>query len=149
MLLVVDLDGTLADSRHREHHLQPRHEGDKPRWDAFFEDCDKDLVIVEVARIVQCMWVHGYKNVVMTGRPENVRLKTSMWLSDNGIPARELLMRADDDYRPSHELKRSLLVEHVLPRIAPKEKIVAIDNSEADCAMYRELGCIVMQVMVP
>ena len=35
MFVVFDLDGTLADDLHRQHHL----EGDEPDWAAYFGDC--------------------------------------------------------------------------------------------------------------
>lgn len=142
MILVFDLDGTLADNRHREHLLA----GESPQWDAFFEACDQDKLVVPIANIAQCMWVHGHRIVVLTGRPESVRNKTSMWLTDNGVPYHKLLMRPDGDYRPSTDLKRALLQENVIRHLLPDEAVVAIDNDEKDCAMYRELGCVSLLV---
>lgn len=141
MIVIVDIDGTLSDSRHREHHLQ----GEKPDWDAFFNGCHADPVVVPVLRSVHALWMAGNQLVLVTGRPERLRSVTTIWLDDNGVPHQKLLMRGDDDHRPSHVYKRDAVIRHVTTALHPAEAVLAIDNSEADCAMYRELGIPTMQ----
>lgn len=141
MIVICDIDGTLSDSRHREHHLAKS----PADWEAFFQECDKDLVIVPVQRAIHALWMSGNTITLVSGRPERIRSKTSVWLDDNAIPHVHLLLRADDDHRPSHVTKRDMIIKHVTTALHPSETVLAIDNSEADCAMYRELGIPTMQ----
>lgn len=43
---IIDIDGTLADCRHRLHHVLP---GRKRDWDAFFGEMDDDDLIWPVS----------------------------------------------------------------------------------------------------
>ena len=43
MFIVFDLDGTLADDAHRQHHIT----GDVRDWDAYFAACGDDAPIIE------------------------------------------------------------------------------------------------------
>lgn len=49
---IIDIDGTLADCRHRLHHVLP---GQKRDWDAFFSKMDDDGLIDPVASVVRSM----------------------------------------------------------------------------------------------
>ena len=145
MIVICDIDGTLSDARHREHLIAPP----KPDWDAFFEMCDGDKVIGTVQRFVHAVWMSGARIVLLTGRPERVRLKTAIWLNDNGIPYEKLLMRKDGDYGHDHVVKREMLVQHLKVALYPSEEAIAVDNSEPVCKMFRELGIPTMLFTLP
>jgi len=103
---IVDIDGTLADLSHRLHHIQK-----EPKdWDAFFDGCEEDEPIQNVIDVVrQLGTTQGNRIVYLTGRPERVRGKTICWLSKNGLPERNLVMRKNGDHRPDTIAKRELL----------------------------------------
>jgi phosphoglycolate phosphatase-like HAD superfamily hydrolase len=103
-LAVFDIDGVLADVRHRLHHLQARPQ----RWDAFFNAADRDPLLVEGAvRLRAAQAEHDV--VYLTGRPERNRCLTTTWLARHGLPTGPLHMRPDADHRPARWVKRAVL----------------------------------------
>lgn len=103
-LAVFDIDGVLADVRHRLHHL----EAWPQRWERFFSTADRDPLLVEGAdRVREAMVDHDV--IYLTGRPERNRGLTERWLRRHGLPARPLLMRSDGDHRPARWMKREAL----------------------------------------
>ncbi|MDH4172132.1 MAG: hypothetical protein OEW90_01740 [Betaproteobacteria bacterium] len=145
MIVVCDLDGTLADSRHREHHLKKT----PADWDAFFSACEQDLPIEQVLRLVHSLWMAGHRIVVVTGRPERLRSQTTIWLDEHGIPAEKLLMRPNESRVRSCDFKRALVHEAVMRNRTPSDIVLALDNSEEDCAAYRSLGILSLHVALP
>jgi phosphoglycolate phosphatase-like HAD superfamily hydrolase len=100
---VFDIDGVVADVRHRLHHLNPR-----KSWSAFFRDADQDPLLAQGASLVADL--SGRHEIVwLTGRPEWLRDVTVEWLEQHGLPGRELHMRPDHDYRPAREYKIAVL----------------------------------------
>jgi hypothetical protein len=103
-LAVFDIDGVLADVRHRLHHLQARPQ----RWNAFFLAADRDPLLEEgAARLRVAQAEHDV--VYLTGRPERNRTLTRTWLAAHGLPTDPLYMRPDDDHRPARWVKRHTL----------------------------------------
>ena len=64
-LAVFDIDGVLADVRHRLHHLQVRPQ----RWEAFFSAADRDPLLPDGAARLRAAQVE-HDVVYLTGRPE-------------------------------------------------------------------------------
>ncbi len=133
--VIVDIDGTLADVRHRLHHIRG---GGGRDWKAFFEAMDRDTPIESVIR-----WVRNlppdYDVVVVTGRPEHYRRRTEAWLKRQAIPYSRLFMRRDGDHRPDYVAKAEFLRE--LPRVA-----FAIDDRPQVCAMWKKNGVRCFQI---
>lgn len=102
---VFDLDGVLADVRHRLVHVEH-----KPKdWDAFFDAAPQDPVLAPGARAVGEEADLGREIVYVTGRPERCRADTLDWLDRHGLPRGTLVMRRDDDRRPARVVKPELL----------------------------------------
>jgi hypothetical protein len=102
---IIDIDGVVADVRHRVRHLQDW----PPDWAAFFAAADLDPPLpVGVAR-VQELVDSGHEIVWLTGRPEWLRDITEDWLADQGLPAGTLLMRPNADRRPARSLKAGIV----------------------------------------
>jgi hypothetical protein len=106
VVAVVDIDGVVADVRHRLWHLDSR-----PRdWNGFFAGAAADpllpegqAVVTELAREATVVWV--------TGRPARLRRVTVRWLRRHGLPAEHLVMRGDADRRPARVYKREAVRE--------------------------------------
>jgi phosphoglycolate phosphatase-like HAD superfamily hydrolase len=103
-LAVFDIDGVLADVRHRLNYLQSRPQ----RWDAFFLAAEQDPLLEEGARRLRTAQ-DRHDVVYLTGRPERSRGLTRAWLAHHGLPTGPLHMRPDDDYRPARWVKRNTL----------------------------------------
>ena len=100
MLAVVDIDGVLADVRHRLHHV-----AHPPKdWDAFFAAAPDDPVLEQgretVTRLAQVFDV-----VYLSGRPERCREDTVTWLRDQAMPDGPVLLRPQGDRRPARLVK--------------------------------------------
>lgn len=105
MIVVVDIDGVIADASHREHHLR----GARKDWDAFFGEVSGDAVLPRgVERVRELSREHEV--VLLTGRPESCRVDTVAWLDRHGVPYSRLLMRPVGDHRPAQLFKRELVM---------------------------------------
>lgn len=104
-LAVFDLDGVLADVRHRLHHL----EGRPKNWRAFFREAVHDPVLDEGRRALQQAVADGNRIVYLTGRPDWCRLDTRTWFAANDLPDTELHMRPARDRRPARFYKADVL----------------------------------------
>jgi predicted secreted acid phosphatase len=103
--VVLDLDGVLADTRHRMHHLQRRPKD----WDGFFAAAVDDPVHPEGLAIAHAALEKGATVVYLSGRPERTRADTLTWLRQAGAPEGEVLLRRDGDRRPARFVKTAAL----------------------------------------
>ncbi|MFE7334132.1 phosphatase domain-containing protein [Streptomyces griseus] len=103
-LAVFDLDGTLADTAHRQHFL----EGAQRDWTGFFAAAPADPPLPEGVRMVLAS-AEECDIVYLTGRPERCRRDTVRWLSRQGLPEGTLFMRRNDDRRPARRTKLDIL----------------------------------------
>jgi hypothetical protein len=97
---VVDIDGVVADVRHRLHHLRSR----PARWDRFFASAADDPLLDVGFDVVRELAV-AYPVVWLSGRPEEQRELTQRWLAAHHLPEGRLLLRPPGDYRPAAQLK--------------------------------------------
>jgi phosphoglycolate phosphatase-like HAD superfamily hydrolase len=117
VLAVFDIDGVVADVRHRLHHLEP------PRsWPAFFAAAGADPLLPEGARLVADL-AREHEIVWLTGRPARLRTTTAEWLARHGLPGTELHLRPGRDHRPA----RSYKIE-VLRRLAARQVAAFVDD---------------------
>jgi phosphoglycolate phosphatase-like HAD superfamily hydrolase len=105
---VVDLDGVVADVRHRLHHVTGR--GGPKDWPAFFAAAGDDPLLDEGARTVHAL-ADAYDIVYLSGRPERLRTTTEEWLRRHGLPPGPVLLRPDGDFRPARRYKLQALDE--------------------------------------
>ena len=90
--IICDIDGTIADIKHRLHYIKD-HSGNllkSPDWDSFNQACFNDKPIVDVIRIVKLLWMNGssqsssgFNLKFFTGRNNFAREATLLWLMKN------------------------------------------------------------------
>lgn len=103
-LAVFDVDGVVADVRHRVHHLN----GPWKDWDAFFEDAHVDPLLAPGAQLVERL-AREHDIAWLTGRPEWLRRVTERWMDAAGLPHEALFMRPPHDFRPARFYKLDML----------------------------------------
>ena len=135
-IVLVDMDGTLSDCTHREHHTQSK----PPNWPAFFRGMGDDppnASIVELTRRLAT----DHDILIVTGRPQEFLGETLEWLTRNGIAPAEIWMRREGDHRPDFVVKREVL-DHI-----PRERIVfVLDDRERVCDMWDREGLVCYRV---
>lgn len=136
--VIVDMDGTLADVRHRIHHL----EGKKKNWKSFFAHMHKDPPNPEILDMVLRL-AHDHQIVIVSGRPDHYQEVTEDWLRRYSVPYEEIHMRPSGDHRPDHVVKRE-----ILDRLLSTGKSIdlVIDDRPTVCDMWRSCGLKVHQV---
>lgn len=130
-LWIVDLDGTLA--------LR----GDRGPYD--WHRVGEDLPNPPVITVVQALICAGHPIAYVSGRKEQCRRQTEMWLATHVAHldrAEGLWMRADRDNQPDTDLKRSIYRKH----FAHRPIAGVIDDRANVTAMWRSLGLTVLQV---
>jgi beta-phosphoglucomutase-like phosphatase (HAD superfamily) len=119
----VDIDGVVADARHRLAHLavQPKD------WDGFFAAAVNDPVLPEGQAVVRQLVESGHEIVWLTGRPERCRQDTVRWLGRHDLPAGRLFMRGDRDRRPARVTKLD-----ALRKLATSGRIAVMVDDDAE-----------------
>lgn len=152
-MIIFDLDGTLADCEHRRKHIMGGKNPDYfwqkfnyntgemaewvhretkkrfvPKWDKFYDECDKDEPIRPVIKIFNNLLLSGEKVQVWSGRSEVVREKTEKWLAEHTVYSSkypfEIKMRPERDSTPDEQLKEAWLdhyLTHLWPRLPPPD----------------------------
>jgi hypothetical protein len=130
-LAIVDIDGVVADVRHRLHYLQSR----PKNWDGFFAAAPSDSAHPEGVQLVTSLAV-DHEVVFLTGRPERLRPQTVEWLEAHGVGGHRLVMRRDGDHRPAAQVKRDLL----LALAGGRTVAVVVDDDEIVLAAIADAG---------
>ena len=106
--IVIDLDGTLCDSKHREHFARNR------EWNKFHSKLIEDEPNPDVCWFVQHLVKHAndISIIALTGRNEAFRNLTYDWLQKYNFPFDQVIMRPEGDFRPDHVLKIEMLKAH-------------------------------------
>ena len=138
MIIVFDIDGTVADVAHRLHWIET-----KPKnWPAFYGGIPHDPEIEPLANLAREL-AKEHTLVYCTGRDEKYRASTKAWLAEHGMTHQGLYMRPDHDHRIDSEVKHDLVQriwsEHGRPDLVFEDRQRNVD-------MFRSLGLICLQV---
>lgn len=146
MLVVFDLDDTLADTTERTKQFSsptrgfPHFDADVD-WDAYFLTCSSDKPMRETINVLKALDAAGHDVRIWSARGAVARQETIKWLAKHGIPFRvavKLRLRPESDHRPDLEIKREW---------AELEKPDLIfDDRDRVVAMWRSLGIRCFQV---
>jgi beta-phosphoglucomutase-like phosphatase (HAD superfamily) len=136
-IVIVDMDGTLADVRHRLHYINGP---EKKNWKRFFEGQVNDKPFAAIAQRVRAL-AADHEIVIVTGRPEEYRSGTEAWLHKFRIPFSRIYMRRAGDHRPDYIVKAELL-----DQIGPERVVLAFEDRPPVCEAYRQAGVRVVAV---
>lgn len=138
--VIVDIDGTVADIAHRRHFVDQKPKDWKSFFDAMIEDTPRPDVVEKVKKFKE----EGYDIVFVSGRPDNYRILTELWLKKFVITGTyPLFMRRADDGRPDTEVKKDILNQYF------KDKSLihtVIDDRPSVIRMWRAEGLLVDDV---
>lgn len=137
-----DIDGTLADHRHRLHHV-----ASTPKdWDAFERTAADDAPIANMVALAQSIGAsHGV--VYVTGRHEGQRAQTEAWLRTYGLPAGQLYMQEAKIGRGADVTKMAILHRVLDDGIIP---IMAFDDRGEVVRAWQAAGincCLVLYLL--
>ncbi|HEY8544899.1 MAG TPA: hypothetical protein VIL36_07620 [Acidimicrobiales bacterium] len=134
-LAVIDIDGVVADVRHRLHHI----EGRRKDWDAFFAAAVDDPPHLEGVNLVGKL-AADHDVLFLTGRPERLRADTEAWLERHGLGGHRLVMRADGDRGPAALVKLRRLRDEARTRTVG----VVVDDDPVVVDAMKEAGYLVL-----
>jgi len=144
-IVICDLDGTLADVRHRLHHLEG-----KKDWAAFNAACVDDPPFEDIISVVSTLSCEGQtfdwkplELYILSGRNEIVRAETEVWLEKHFGYYSNLLMRGANDKRPDVEVKLDMARQI---GATPDNVLCIFDDRQCVVDMWRANGFRVLQV---
>ena len=137
-VIIVDIDGTIADCSHRLHFIEKH----PKNWESFHDQAIVDPPILSVINLVQALAAQGAQIAFVTGRPESHREILMNWLSTHGLPAGALYMRKTGDYRMDTVIKSEIFAEH----FSEKNIWFVLEDRSSVVKMWRNIGLKVLQV---
>ena len=135
-LAVFDIDGVLADVRHRLRFVERRPKD----WDAFFDAAVDDPPLAQGVALAR-QSAKDCEVVYVTGRPERCRHDTLAWFARHGLPEGRLSMRGARDRRPARVAKLELLRRLAADRVVA----VVVDDDAQVCDAYERAGFRVLR----
>jgi hypothetical protein len=126
-IAVIDIDGVLADVRHRLRFLERRPKD----WGGFFQAAPHDPPLEAGLDAVRRL-AEVYEVVYLSGRPEWCRDDTVAWFEVHDLPPGDLYLRPSGDFRPARVMKVDRL--RTLHRRAPVAVLVDDDQDVLDAA---------------
>jgi hypothetical protein len=135
MFVVFDLDGTLALTEHRAHHLS----GGRKDWRAFYAACDQDGPCHPIIQTLLALKAGGADVEIWSGRSDEVMPLTIAWLDDHNLGHIPLRMRQEGDHRADTVLKAEWLDEGRTPDLVFEDRASVV-------AMWRSRGIVCCQV---
>ena len=138
-VVLVDVDGTVADIDHRLHFVKDG----KKDWKSFFANVDNDTPHFEILNEINDLYpAKDFTRVVMSGRPENLRDTTENWLQRVArLEYATLIMRGAKDSRADDIVKRELFNRHLTNQTVT----VAYDDRPRVVRVWESMGIPVRQ----
>jgi len=130
-IVVVDVDGTVANGEHREHLVR----GEKKNWGAYYARLNRDTPIQPIIDRVNGL-AETHTILIVSGRPDTYQRETLAWLRGVAkIKFDYFFQRAGNDKREDSIIKKEILDK------LPKEKIVLVlDDRPRVCRMWESEG---------
>jgi hypothetical protein len=138
-IIFVDIDHTLAYSAWRD--------GMQDDWDVYHSLSEHDNPVIAMINLISSLRFAGWYIIGVTGRPEKWRQMTLLWCIRYNVMIDLLMMRADDDFRPTAEFKTEAVLDCLRGR---RLQVVVFDDRDDVVAAIRANvpGIVVCQVYV-
>jgi hypothetical protein len=136
---LFDLDGTLADCEHRR--IKAQREDGKMDWKIFFQGMEDDGCN-EWCKIICNRMFDTALIILVTGRSEDHRRDTELWLAKHHILYDKLLMRKSGDFRPDTEVKAEIFDRDIADNY---NVLFCVDDRASVVKMWREKGLTCLQ----
>lgn len=127
--IICDMDGTLADIKHRS------------PWDQHL--CEVDGLEQHVKDMVTEYGNAGFWIIIVSGRFKQHTQRTINWLQKHNVPFDYLFLREDKDQRPDEVIKREIYETYIEPYY---HVVKVIDDRPKVIRMWKELGLDVVDV---
>lgn len=148
MLVVFDLDGTLANTFQRTYsHLACPERGyphmrQDMDWDSYFAECHRDTPYTHTINVLKALHAQGHAVRIWTARCESVRGETHRWLITHGVPlwtAQTMRMRPEGNHVDDFILKQGWMADYGRPDLVFEDRARVVK-------MWRSLGIPCFQV---
>lgn len=136
---IFDIDGTIANTDHRVHHL----EGDKKDWNSWYAKAHDDVPYWEIVELMHLAYYAGIKIIICTGRDESCRPQTELWLKQHLLKYHSLYMRKAGDRRDDTIVKFELLERIYEDGYEP---VLVFEDRDRVVQMWRDAGLKCLQV---
>ena len=133
--VILDLDGTLADGRHRLHLLPKKDYNLTESWTEFNLAAIDDTPFTDNITLGNTLYDAGYIVIVLTGRSDIAREITEDWLEKHGVKYHSLIMRSQSDNRKDTQIK-----EEYLRKIGVERILCAFDDLPHVAYHFRAMG---------
>ena len=130
-VVIIDIDGCLANVDHRLNHIQ----GSYKDWKSFNEAMVDDPVNTWCKNLILRLYPK-YEIILVTAREGQYRDITKAWLIKNNILYNELYMRDEGDHGQDDIYKEKVYFE----KIKPREVEFVIEDRKRCVDMWRGLG---------
>lgn len=140
-VFIFDLDGTLADGKHRLDKLPTKDMHLTESWLEFNQLSAHDTPIEETVQVMNMLYKAGAFIIILTGRSDDVVEETTAWLQSAGAEYQVLVMRGREDNR-----KDTIIKEEFLRYIGLERITAAWDDSPKVIEHFRGLGITTYQV---
>lgn len=143
MIIIFDIDGTIADASDRLKHIQGP---GKKNWKRFYQGIENDRPIEPMLAVYRRLQCHP-ENIIYIISGRNIRdaePETTKWLFKHGLDYAGLYLRSANDYRKDYEFKDEII-------LGLKEKHgrfpdIAFEDSPAVIDQYRSRGIFTLDV---
>lgn len=157
MVIIVDIDGTIADTKERARKYLETSPKD---WDKFYDSCAEDKPINGVIEVVRHLEQNNYV-IFVSGRRESCRKDTVEWINRNlpflapptpsftvdKMVCYSLYLRENGDTRHDTVVKPELLEKAFKEERIDKSKVLCIlEDRNSMVRKWRELGYTCLQV---
>lgn len=146
MVVIVDIDGTIADTRERAKKYLETNPKD---WDKFYDSCSEDKPIKPICDLVNKL-ASFYTIVFVSGRRRSCYEETIKWIEAN-LPGvyltAPIFLRSDHDFRHDTLVKPELLRKYLTVTSKSKGDVAFIlEDRDSMVKKWRELGYTCLQV---
>lgn len=131
--VIVDLDGTIAHANNKRHIYN-------------FKEVGVDDLDFNMFKIIESISSNNVALIFLTARSEVCYDETLNWLREHNFPLMDymLLMRKENDYRPSKVVKKELYETYIKGKL---NVLCAFDDKSDVVEMWRENGIKALQVL--